>query len=117
MDLFTRLCGLYEKGIAFLLRIPIIRSYIIGVLCNPRLSVCTDDHTLVSEAGIDAKLYSEIFKHDSLLLNYIHDCMKHVHIVEQLIRSPLTPSQIPMLQKRTTTSFICLLFFFKINIT
>ena len=102
-DLFTRLYDLYNRGIAFLLQIPIISSYIMDVLCNPRLSVCTDHHTLNSEVELDTELYCEILQHNFLRLNNLHDCMKRLHIVEELIRSPLTQGQIPMLQKLTTT--------------
>nr|XP_022309522.1 uncharacterized protein LOC111115170 [Crassostrea virginica] len=102
-DLFDRLYDLYDKGIAFLLQIPTISSYIMFVLCNPRLSVCTDDHTLISEALLDAELYGEIYENDSLVLDNLHECLKHLDIVEQLIRSPLTQGQIPMLQKLTST--------------
>ena len=44
-NLFTHLYSLYEKGITFLLEIPSITSCIMNVLCNPRLSVCTDERT------------------------------------------------------------------------
>nr|XP_022346221.1 uncharacterized protein LOC111138501 isoform X2 [Crassostrea virginica] len=101
---FIRLYGLYKKGIAFLLQSPSISSYIMAVLCNPRLSVCTDECTLISEVVIDKELFFEIKLNDSpsYLINQ-HDCMEYLHSVEQLIRSPLTQSQIPMLQKLTAT--------------
>ena len=90
-SLFTRLYGLYEKGIAFLLQSPSISSYIMDVLCNPRLSVCTDECTLISEAVTDKELICEIKVNDLIfcLINQ-HNCMKHLHVVEQLIRSHLT---------------------------
>nr|XP_022339147.1 uncharacterized protein LOC111134433 [Crassostrea virginica]XP_022339156.1 uncharacterized protein LOC111134433 [Crassostrea virginica] len=59
-NLLTHLYSLYEKGIAFLLEIPSISSCIMDVLCNPRLSVCTDEQTLISDTEIDAHLYEEI---------------------------------------------------------
>ena len=102
-DLFARLYDLYDKGIAFLLQSSTISSLIMVVLCNPRLSVCTDDHTLISETLLDVELYNEIIKKDALALDNLHNCMKHLHIVEQLIRSPLTQGQIPMLQKLTSS--------------
>ena len=95
--IFARLYDLYDKGIAFLLQIRIISSYIMDVLCNPRLSVCTDDHTLIYEIGLDAELYDEIFQYDTFLRINLNDCMKYLHKVEQLIRSPLPQGQIPML--------------------
>nr|XP_022344447.1 uncharacterized protein LOC111137310 [Crassostrea virginica] len=102
-NLFTRLYGLYEKGIAFLLQSPSISSYIMDVLCNPRLSVCTEEHTLISEAKLDRELFNEMRTEDSLPLINLSSCMKYIHTVEQLIRSPLTQYQIPMLQKLTAT--------------
>ena len=56
-DLFTRLYDLFDWGIEFLLHIPTINSCVMNVLCNPRLSDCTDDHRLISEAELDAELY------------------------------------------------------------
>ncbi|XP_078337452.1 uncharacterized protein LOC111138505 [Crassostrea virginica] len=103
IDLFTQLYGLYEKGIAFLLQSPSISSYIMDVLCNPRLSVCTEERTLISEAQIDGELFNEMYKKDTPQLRNIQSCMKHLHMVEQLIRSPLTQCQILMLQKHTAT--------------
>ena len=100
-NLFTQLFGLYEKGISFLLQSPSISSYIMDVLCNPRLSVCTDKHTLISEVVLDSKLFLEINNRSALPLRNVHDCMEHLHMVEQFIRSPLTQCQIPMLQKLT----------------
>ena len=52
-NLFTQLNGLYEKGITFLLQNPSINSYIMNILCNPRLSVCSDERTMISEAVLD----------------------------------------------------------------
>nr|XP_022346228.1 uncharacterized protein LOC111138505 [Crassostrea virginica] len=102
-SLFTRLYGLYEKGIAFLLQSPSISSYIMDVLCNPRLSVCTDECTLISEAMIDKELFHEINLNDSLCPINQRNSMENLHIVEQLIRSPLTQCQIVSLQKHTAT--------------
>ncbi|XP_022340064.2 uncharacterized protein LOC111134870 [Crassostrea virginica] len=100
-DLFTRLYGSYEKGIAFLLQSPSISPYIMDVLCNPRLSVCTDECTLISEAKLDRKLFDEIRENGVLALDNLQICMKHLHRVKQLIRSPLTQCQILTLQKLT----------------
>ncbi|XP_062606044.1 uncharacterized protein LOC134267848 [Saccostrea cucullata] len=55
-QLFIRLYGLYEKGITFLLLSPSISSYIINVLHNPRLSICADEHNLISETQFDLNL-------------------------------------------------------------
>ncbi|XP_022346230.2 uncharacterized protein LOC111138508 [Crassostrea virginica] len=92
-NLFTRLYGLYEKGIAFLLESPSISSYIMDVLC-------TEECTLISEAVLDRELFTEINQYTQPLHD-LHTCMEYLHNVEQLIRSPLTQCQIPILQKRT----------------
>ncbi|XP_065943972.1 cyclic GMP-AMP synthase-like receptor 2 isoform X2 [Magallana gigas] len=102
-SLFRRLHGLYEKGIALLLHSPSIRSSIIDVLCNPRLTVCTDEHTLISEAEFDVELFVEIDRNDALQTSDQQNCMKILHTIEQLIYSPLTQYQAVILQKRTAT--------------
>ncbi|XP_078337461.1 uncharacterized protein LOC111138503 isoform X2 [Crassostrea virginica] len=99
-NLFTQLYGLYEEGIAFLLQSPSISSYIKDVLSNPRLSVCTDECTLISEAVLDTELFHEMLRKE-LHPNNLYKCMVHLHTLEQLIRSPLTQYQIPTLQKHT----------------
>ena len=90
-----------DRGIAFLLQSPSISSYIMDVLCNPRLSVCTDEQTLIPEAVLDGELFAEMDMKTSLPLNHINRCIEHLHMVEQLIRSPLTRYNILMLQKLT----------------
>nr|XP_022298622.1 uncharacterized protein LOC111107633 [Crassostrea virginica] len=103
-NLFTQLNGLYEKGIAFLLQNPSISSYIMNVLCNSRLSVCTDEHTLISEVVLDLELFSEIDMSDFVPSNInLPTYIKYLSVVEQLIRSPLRQFQVPMLQKLTAT--------------
>ena len=103
-NLFAKLYGLYEKGIVFLLQSPSISSYIMKVLCNPRFSICTTEHSLISEALLDYELFSEINSNNSLAKTHnLPRCMKYLQVVEQLIRSPLTQYQITMLQKITAT--------------
>nr|XP_022298634.1 uncharacterized protein LOC111107642 [Crassostrea virginica] len=103
-NLFTQLNGLYEKGIAFLLQNPSISSYIMTVLYNPRLSVCTDEHTMISEVMLDRELFKEIYTSDGVQQNFnLPLCIKYLSVVEQLIRSPLRQCQVPMLQKLTAT--------------
>ncbi|XP_078337411.1 uncharacterized protein LOC144626673 [Crassostrea virginica] len=102
-NLFTQLYGLYEKGIAFLLQSPSISSYIMDVLCNPRLSFNTEERTLITEALLDRDLFYQMYKKDTLHLINLHSCMKLLHMKEQLISSPLTQCQIHMLQKHTAT--------------
>eukprot|EP00105_Crassostrea_gigas_P027609 XP_011448995.1 PREDICTED: uncharacterized protein LOC105343365 [Crassostrea gigas] len=102
-SLFRRLYGLYEKGIALLLHSPSIRSSIIDVLCNPRLTVCTDEHTLISEAEFDVELFGEIYSNDALHPSDLQRCMKNLHTVEHLIGSPLIQYQVVSLQKHTAS--------------
>nr|XP_022308593.1 uncharacterized protein LOC111114539 [Crassostrea virginica]XP_022308594.1 uncharacterized protein LOC111114539 [Crassostrea virginica] len=101
-NLFGKLYGLYEKGIAFLLQSPSISSYIIAVLCNPRLSICTDEHSMISEVVLDTELFTEINITDTLPnFHNLHSCMVRLQVVQQLISSPLPQYQITMLQKLT----------------
>nr|XP_022333840.1 uncharacterized protein LOC111130871 isoform X1 [Crassostrea virginica] len=104
-NLFTRLYGLYEMGIAFLLQSPFIRSYIMDVLCNLRLSFCTDECALISEAKLDVELFQEILYNDFLSSKDLDSCIKHIRIVEQLIGEDpsLTDYQCLMLQKHTVS--------------
>ncbi|XP_061166087.1 uncharacterized protein LOC133175007 [Saccostrea echinata] len=103
-QLFIRLYCLYEKGIAFLLDIPSIRSYIIHVLLNPRLSICTDEHTLISEAEFDVHLFQEINFCDTLSSITLQDCMSNLNTIEQIIDLLLlTQCQVIMLQKLTSS--------------
>ena len=103
--LFTQLYGLYEKGMAFLLQSPSLSSCIMNVLCNPRLSVCTDEWTLISDTELDAEFFAEIYVNDSLHATFsnLQKCMECLQIVGQLIRSPLTQCQVIMLQKHTAS--------------
>eukprot|EP00105_Crassostrea_gigas_P035048 XP_019919196.1 PREDICTED: uncharacterized protein LOC105319340 isoform X2 [Crassostrea gigas] len=108
--LFTRLYRLYEKGLALLLHSPSIRSYIINVLCNPRLTICTDEHTLISEVEVDENIFGEVFENDSISTLDLHTCEKYLHTVEQLLGLPLTQYHIVMLQKLTATILQCTAF-------
>ncbi|XP_062567766.1 uncharacterized protein LOC134230008 [Saccostrea cucullata] len=100
-QLFLRLSELYEKGLAFLLHSPSIRSYIIDILYNPRNSICTNDHTLISEAEFDRNLFCEISCIYIIPEQFdIHICMRYLHTIEQMIGSPLlTQYQVLALQK------------------
>lgn len=101
--LFTQLYRLYEKGITLLLHSPSISSYIINVLCNPRLTICTVEHTLISEVELDKDIFNEVLRNDSIASSDLRICKKYLHAVEQLIGLPLTQYSIVMLQKRTAT--------------
>ncbi|XP_061182377.1 uncharacterized protein LOC133190707 [Saccostrea echinata] len=101
-QLFIRLYGLYEKGLASLLHIPSIGSCIINVFHNPRLSICTHEHSLTSESYFDVNLFHEIHSSDILISLNLQDCMKHLHTIEHMIGSLLlTECQVIMLQKLT----------------
>ncbi|XP_052709338.1 uncharacterized protein LOC128184051 [Crassostrea angulata] len=103
--LFWRLYRLYEKGLALLLHSPSIRSYIINVLCNPRLTICTDEHTMISEVELDIDILNEIYARDSTETQNLQLNKNYLHVVEQLIGLPLTQNHIVMLQKLTATIF------------
>nr|XP_011428134.2 uncharacterized protein LOC105328813 [Crassostrea gigas] len=102
-NLFVFLYKMYEHGINFLLQSPTIGSYIIDVLCNPRLCITTDEHSLMSEAEVDDDFFSEMFKNDTLYMSNLQDCIKFLVMVEKLVESPLTDCQVVMLQKHTAS--------------
>ncbi|XP_062572649.1 uncharacterized protein LOC134234589 [Saccostrea cucullata] len=101
-QLFIRLYGMYEKGLAFLLQCPSFRTYNIDVLHNPRLSICTDENTLIPEIDFDQKLYHEMQRNNMIRKLDIQRCMKYLHTIEQMIGSPLvTQYQVLKLQELT----------------
>ncbi|XP_056014757.1 uncharacterized protein LOC125674747 [Ostrea edulis] len=99
--LFVRLFGFYEKGLASLLHSPSLSSHIINVLYNPRLSVCTDEHTLVSEIEFDKEIFWEMYTKKSLPSSDVYLIMNYVNTVGQVRVSPLTQYQVLMLQLLT----------------
>jgi hypothetical protein len=101
--LFVRLLGVYEVGLASLLHSPSLRSYIVNVLYNPRLSICTDEHTLVPEAEFDIKMFYEIYQNNLVSSSDFYLIMRYLNTIEQLTVSPLTQYQIVMLQVQTAT--------------
>ncbi|XP_052708974.1 uncharacterized protein LOC128183841 [Crassostrea angulata] len=103
--LFTRLYRLYKTGITLLLHSPSFSFYITNVLCNPRLTICTDEHNLISEVELDKDIFSEIDTNDAIGALDLHKCELYLHTVGQLIGLPLTQYHIVMLQKLTTTIF------------
>ncbi|XP_065927434.1 uncharacterized protein [Magallana gigas] len=108
--LFKQLYRLYEKGIALLLHSPSISSYIINVLCNPRLTICTVEHSLISEVERDTDIFNEIFSNDATGPVDLRICRNYLHVVEQSIGLPLTQYHIVMLQKLTATVLQCIAF-------
>ncbi|XP_061165979.1 uncharacterized protein LOC133174891 [Saccostrea echinata] len=112
-QLFIRLYGLYEKGLAFLLHSPSIKSCIINVLHNPRLSICTDEHSLISEIEFDRNLYGEIHRYYTVFKLDIQGCMRYLHKTERMIGSSLlTQYQVQMLQKLTASVLQLTVFIF-----
>uniref|UniRef100_K1QQ61 Uncharacterized protein C3orf59 n=1 Tax=Magallana gigas TaxID=29159 RepID=K1QQ61_MAGGI len=100
--LFLHLHKLYNKGLACLLQSSSIRSYIIDVLYNPRLSICIDEKLIAPEIVTEVELYLAIRK--SLCNRHTpcpYLCMKSLITVQHLIASPLTAYQIITLQKHT----------------
>ena len=81
-NLFTQLYGLYDKGIAFLLQCPSISSYIMDVPYNHRLSVCTDECTLILEAVLDRELFQEIQINSSSLID-LNKLKLHLNILHE----------------------------------
>ncbi|XP_034325120.2 uncharacterized protein [Magallana gigas] len=101
--LFLQLHKLYKKGLACLLQSSSIRSYIIDVLYNPRLSICTDESIIRSEFDYNAELLSESF----ILLSKFEsqgdmcDLTKGIHTIEQLVHTPLSKYQVVTLRVYT----------------
>ncbi|XP_062592534.1 uncharacterized protein LOC134253974 [Saccostrea cucullata] len=99
-QLFIRLSELYEKDLAFLLHSPSIRSCIIDVLYDPRNSIYTDDHTLISEVEFVKNVFDEILRQCLIPRQLdIQSCIRYLHTIEQMIGSPLlTQYQVLRLQ-------------------
>ena len=102
-NLFTRLYGLYEKGVSFLLQCPSISFYLMDIICNPRLYLCTNDHSLISDVMIEFDQLFEMSCNDILFTENLPNCMKYLHTAEHLIHSYLTQYHTIMLQKHTAT--------------
>nr|XP_034303458.1 uncharacterized protein LOC117681752 [Crassostrea gigas] len=100
--LFLQLHELYKKGLACLLQSSSIRSYIIDVLYNPRLSICTDESMIRSEVDYDVELFRSSVA--CKLSTDLFGLIKVIHTIEQLVDSPLTHYQLVTLQ--SITAFI-----------
>eukprot|EP00105_Crassostrea_gigas_P004718 XP_011418024.1 PREDICTED: uncharacterized protein LOC105321456 [Crassostrea gigas] len=107
--LFLQLHELYKKGLACLLQSSSIRSYIIGVLYNPRLSICTDESIMRSEVDYDVQLVKESIKVIAPSVD-LFDLTKVIHTIEQLVDSPLTHYQLVALRRLTAFLFQCTAF-------
>eukprot|EP00105_Crassostrea_gigas_P007864 XP_011422248.2 PREDICTED: uncharacterized protein LOC105324770 isoform X1 [Crassostrea gigas] len=102
--LFLELHELYKKGLACLLQSSSIRSYIIDVIYNPRLSICTDESIIRSEVDYDKQLITELegVRFFSVDLYYI---TKAIHIIEQYVESPKSLYQVVTLRHLTAVIF------------
>nr|XP_022287810.1 uncharacterized protein LOC111100341 [Crassostrea virginica] len=103
--LFLELHGLYEKGLLCLLQSSSIKSYIIHVLYNPRLSIYTNEDRMISECHHDNELfkatdYNTGASHSTKNLDH---CIKYLHTIELMIGEPLTQYQVLTLQRITAT--------------
>ena len=108
--LFEQLNSLYEKGLVCLLQSSTYRSYIIDVLYNPRLSICTDEVRIMSECDYDREFFSEVLINDSLATETFDHCWKVLHTIGQMIGSPLTQYEVAVLQTMTVTTLQILAF-------
>ena len=110
--LFNRLHGFYEKGlIKCLLQISSISQYVRNVQCNPRLDICIDENTLISEKEFDMELFREIIRDTyGQSASDIRLCMKTLRIIEQQIESPLRKYEVVMLHKIASTVLLSTAF-------
>ncbi|XP_062569346.1 uncharacterized protein LOC134231400 [Saccostrea cucullata] len=104
-QLFIRLHALYEKGLISLLHGPSIWPYVLIVLYNPRLSICTDEDNLLFQYVFDSDLFSCTNCKTLIGIETLFHCMKCLRAVEQLMNTPLTPYHVVILQKHTTFIF------------
>ncbi|XP_052690426.1 uncharacterized protein LOC128168269 [Crassostrea angulata] len=102
--LFRQLHELYRKGLACLLQSSSIRSYIIDVLYNPTLSICTDESTLRFQVDYDVELVREASK-VSIHTTNLFCLIKAKHTIEQMVYSPLTHYQAVTIRTFTSTLF------------
>ncbi|XP_034325102.2 uncharacterized protein [Magallana gigas] len=108
--LFLQLHELYKKGLACLLQSSSIRSYIIHVLYNPRLSICTDESMIRSEVDFDMLIFAT-FSAVRISARSLYQTTKAIHVIEQFVESPMTHHQVVIIQRITafilqSTSFL-----------
>lgn len=109
-SLFLQLHELYRKGLSCLLQCSSMRSFIINVLYNPRLSICIDENIWRCKVECDEELFnaSNVFKQfyqDRRLFG------KSLSLLKQLKRSPLTKYQAVHMQKLTVDYLQLLLYY------
>lgn len=103
--LFQQLHELYKKGIACLLQCSSIRSCLMNVFENPRLSICTDESGMKLEGELDEELFYESDICSGIVEGMLENA-KDLYTFEQLIGSHLTQYQVVLLQKRTVSCLI-----------
>eukprot|EP00105_Crassostrea_gigas_P025424 XP_011446007.1 PREDICTED: uncharacterized protein LOC105341275 [Crassostrea gigas] len=102
--LFLQLHELYKKGLSCLLHSSTIRSYIIDVMYNPTLSICTDESTMRSQVDYDVELVRES-SGASIHTKNLCGLPKAIHTIEQLVYSPLTHNQAVTMRRLTAYLF------------
>ncbi|XP_052700171.1 uncharacterized protein LOC128177492 [Crassostrea angulata] len=101
---FGKLNGLYERGIGILLNSESIQTYMISVLCNPRLEVCLD--VQIREVALDTEIFLDIAGIDVLHLRSIgHGIRILQHPILQSICFTGSQFQMAVLQKLAATMF------------
>ncbi|XP_034306414.2 uncharacterized protein [Magallana gigas] len=101
--LFLELHELYNKGLVCLLQSSSIRSYIIDVMYNPRLSLCTEE-IVMSEVDSDLELVKQCCSTDNLISD-LRPLVQAIHQVEQLVDSPLSQYQAVSLRNLASAFF------------
>ena len=86
------------SGNTFLLESPFINSYFYNIGCSSEV-----EDLPICEVRLDIELFREIFENNSLHYVDIRCCIGNLNMAQELIRSPLTPRQIAILQKITST--------------
>ncbi|XP_052679189.1 uncharacterized protein LOC128159990 [Crassostrea angulata] len=102
--LFLQLHELYKKGLACLLQSSSIRFYIIGVLYNPRLSICTNEIVMRYEVDFDLELVKHFFSFN-IDTTDLRPLLQAIKIVEQLVNSPLHQYQDAILRELSSSIF------------
>ncbi|XP_062583110.1 uncharacterized protein LOC134244893 [Saccostrea cucullata] len=100
---FDILNTVYEMGIASFLHIFSNESVAIHI---PRHEyIILNEDTLISETELDMELFREVHKNEAICTLDLHQCMKALQAIEQVIHLPLTPYHTIMLRKHAETIF------------
>lgn len=111
-SLFLQLYELYQNGPACLLQSFSIRTSVIDVICNPRLSVFTIESVEICEVDHDIELCDRSINCLTFQQG-IRGYTKALKIVEQLLDSPLTRYKVVALQSLTTFFSFSIAFMLK----